>query len=60
MGVLSEIISICDINAWYLLRPEEGILSLETGIPGACKQLYRFLELNPGLLQEHPMLLTTY
>jgi hypothetical protein len=44
---------------WSLWRSDEGIKSPGTGVTGACEHQYGCWELNPGLLQEQPVLLAS-
>lgn len=42
-----------------LKKPEEDVKSLELELTDGCKVLCGYWDLNPGLLEEHPVLLTT-
>lgn len=47
------------VHVWCLLRPEEGIGSLEIRITEGCKLLCGCWELNLDSLEGKPMLLTS-
>lgn len=47
------------VNAWCPRMPEGAIGSYRTGVIDGCKPPDGCWELNPGLLQEHLVLLTT-
>ena len=44
--------------AWFLWRPEEGVLFPGTGVLDGCELPYGPWELSPGPLEEQPVLLT--
>ena len=46
------------VHAWYLQKPEEGTGSLGTGVKEDCQPQGERWKLNPGPLQEQPVLLT--
>lgn len=47
------------VHAWYLRRPEDGIRYHETGVTDSSESACRFLELNPGSLEDQLVFLTT-
>jgi hypothetical protein len=51
--------TVYHLHAWCLRRPEEGVGSPETGVTEGCKLLFGWRELNPGLLEEQPVLFPT-
>lgn len=42
----------------YLRRPEDGTIFPGVGVAGGCEQACRCRELNRGLLEDEPLLLT--
>jgi hypothetical protein len=59
LGILPTYISINHVHAWCLQWPEQGVRSPGAGITDHCEPPCRCWELNPGPLQEQPVLLTT-
>ena len=55
MGILSAYY----IHAWCLQRPEECGTSLRTGVMVDCELPSGYRMLNPGTVEEQPVLLTT-
>jgi hypothetical protein len=43
----------------YPQNPEESVRSSRTDVANSCEPAYGFWELNPGCLEEQPVLLTT-
>ena len=56
MSALSA--SLCTTDMQYLWRPEEGIISEDTGVTEGCELPCGCSELNLGPLEEQPVLLT--
>lgn len=59
MDNLSICMYVHHVHIWCLLRPEEGIGSLEIGIIKGCKLLCCGWELNLDSLEGKPMFLTS-
>ena len=59
ISVLPNYVYTNHIRAWCLQRSEEGVGSPRTGVIDGCEPPCRCQELNSGLLEEQPVLLTT-
>ena len=59
LNYLFLLVSYLHTCVQYLQRPEEGIRSLGTGVTGGCELPCGCWELNPGPLEEQPVLVTT-
>ena len=59
MAVLPACTSVHRLHARYLQRPEVGVRSPVTGVPDGSELPCGYWELDPGPLEEQPMLLTT-
>ena len=59
MGVFSVQMSRHHMQAWSTERPEESVRFPGMGVTDSCELPCRCWELNPGPLEEQPMLLAT-
>lgn len=59
VAVLPAYMSVYFVHAWFLVRLEEDVQSLGTGIRDGCRLPCECWELNPSPLQVQPVLLTT-
>jgi hypothetical protein len=58
-GVLPSRKPVYHMNTWCLLRPEENVGASETEVIDDCELPCGCWELNLGLLEEQPVLLST-
>jgi hypothetical protein len=58
MSVFAYLYVVCNRCAWCLQRPKEGIRFV-TRVTNGCELPCGCWELNPGLQEEEPVLLTT-
>lgn len=59
MGVLPACLPVHHVYCWYLKEPEDGVSSPGTRVTDICELLSGNWELNPGPVEEPPVLLTT-
>ena len=59
MGVLSDCVSVYNVHVCHPQRLEEGVRSVSISIIDGCELPCGCWDLNPGLLEEQPVLLTS-